>query len=106
MAGWIVRILAAAMLATALLPPALAAQGQEDQDRVRELREQGKIMPLSSIIESLTAQHPGRVLEVELEDEHGRRIYEVKILEKGGVLHTFRIDAHSGQMMPPEKEER
>lgn len=106
MTGWIARALVAVILATASLPPPLAAESEDDQDRVRELRRQGKILPLSSIIEHLTAKHPGRVLEVELEVENGRRIYEVEILEKGGVLHTFRLDAHSGQILPPGKDER
>ena len=93
----IVAALAALLLAVALLPPAMA--GEDDQDRVRDLRQQGKILPLSVIVERLTARHPGRILQVELENEHGRRVYEIQMILKGGILRTFHVDAHTGAIL-------
>jgi uncharacterized membrane protein YkoI len=104
LSGRIARALAVLVLVGAGLTPVLAAAGEDDQDVVRQLRQQGEILPLSSIIERLTAQHPGRVLEVELEDEGGRRIYEIEILERGGELHKYHVDAHTGKILSRDKE--
>ena len=100
-----VGALAALLLSLALLPPAMA--GEDDQDRVRDLRQQGKILPLSVIVERLSASHPGRVLQVELEHERGRRVYEIQMILNGGVVRTFHVDAHTGAILSTTlKEDR
>ena len=76
-----------------------AVQAVVDQDRVRDLRQQGKILPLSVIVDRLTDKHPGRILQVELENEHGRRVYEIQMILKGGILRTFHVDAHTGEIL-------
>jgi len=99
----IAAALAALLLSLALLPPAMA--GEDDQDRVRDLRQQGKIQPLSVIVERLTAKHPGRILQVELENEHGTRVYEIQMVLKGGILRTFHVDAHTGEILSTTRRE-
>lgn len=99
----IVGAMAVLLLGLALLPPAMA--GEDDQDRVRDLRQQGKILPLSVIIERLTAKHPGRILQVELENEHGKRVYEIQMILKGGILRTFHVDAHTGDILATTRKE-
>ncbi len=93
----IIGAIAALLLTAALLPPAMA--GEDDQDRVRDLRQQGKILPLSVIVDRLTDKHPGRILQVELENEKGRRVYEIQMILKGGILRTFHVDAHTGEIL-------
>ena len=93
----VIGAIAVLLLTAALLPPAMA--GEDDQDRVRDLRQQGKILPLSVIVERLTAKHPGRILQVELENENGRRVYEIQMILKGGILRTFHVDAHTGAIL-------
>jgi uncharacterized membrane protein YkoI len=98
-------VLAMLVLVTAFVPPVLAAEDKDDQDVVRALRQQGKILPLSSIIERLTAKHPGRVLQVELENERGKRIYEIQMILKGGDVRTFHVDAHTGEILSTTRKE-
>ena len=43
-------------------------------------------MPLRTVLERLEREHPGQVLDVELEDEDGRLVYEVKLLQSDGQL--------------------
>jgi uncharacterized membrane protein YkoI len=93
----IIGAIAALLLTAALLPPAMA--GEDDQDRVRDLRQQGKILPLSVIVDRLTDKHPGRILQVELENEKGKRVYEIQMILKGGILRTFHVDAHTGEIL-------
>ena len=50
-------------------------------DRARRANQRGEILDLAEIYARAAAQVPGRVLEAELEKEHGRWVYELKILE-------------------------
>jgi hypothetical protein len=85
-----------------LLVPAVwwaSAMGDEDQLRARQLRDQGAILPLERIVAKAEAHHPGRVLDVELETEHGRPIYELQILDDRGVVSELRLDAATGELL-------
>jgi uncharacterized membrane protein YkoI len=43
--------------------------------------------------------YPGDVLEVELENENKKWIYEIKILTKNNVLQKVKIDAKNGSVI-------
>lgn len=103
--AWATGVLTVLMLAGTFVPLASAAEGKDDQDVVRELRQQGKILPLSEIIERLTAKYPGRILQAEIESEKGRRVYEIQMILKGGVLRTFHVDAHTGEILSATRKE-
>ncbi|MBI5780862.1 MAG: PepSY domain-containing protein [Rhodocyclales bacterium] len=89
-------------LATALAsPPTLA---DNDQDRARAAVLAGKVLPLKTLLERLEREHPGQVLEVELEQDDGRWIYEIKLLQPGGRLVKLEVDAASGAVL--QRKER
>lgn len=89
----IFRIALAGLLAAALAAPARA---DDDHERVRAAREAGRVLPLAELLARVRAAHPGEVLEVELEEEHGRLVYELKLLGPGGRLAERRYDAATG----------
>lgn len=76
----------------------------DDHEQARRLREAGDILPLETILQRAQARHPGRVLEVELESEHGRHVYEIEILDAQGVVQELYVDAHSGELLKTETE--
>ncbi len=91
-------------LATALAsPPTLA---DNDQDRARAAVQAGKVLPLKTLLERLQREHPGQVLEVELEQEDGRWIYEIKLLQPGGRLVKLEVDAASGAVLQRKERAR
>ncbi|HET8700541.1 MAG TPA: PepSY domain-containing protein [Nitrococcus sp.] len=77
-----------------------------DQNDARRLREAGKIRPLPVILHAARATRPGRVLEVELECEHKRVIYEVEVIDRHGRLWKLRIDAATAKVLSTKREER
>lgn len=93
--------LAAIGLAAAVLAAAFgsALAGDEDHDRARRALERGEVMPLRSILERIERDHLGEVVEVELEREHGRWIYEIRILRRGGALERLDVDARDGTVL-------
>lgn len=78
-------------VATGLAP--LHALADSDHDRARAALLAGEVLPLPAILERVAPSHPGEVLKVELERDHGRWIYELKILQSGGALLKLDVDA-------------
>ena len=92
------RSMAAVMLAIAAVLPVQASDSR-DHDRARDALEAGEIMPLKTILERVERDTPGQVLEVELEREAGRWIYEIKLLAAGGSIMELEIDASDGAVL-------
>lgn len=78
---------------------------ESDHEAVRELMQQGDILPLEQILAQAREQRPGRVLETELEREGGRHIYELEILGDNGEVWEMKFDAASGELLKEEQED-
>jgi hypothetical protein len=84
-----------------LLTAFVAAPGfGDDHARARAARDAGEIRPLNEIMDAVKRDNPGEVVEVELEREHGRWIYEVKILTPQGEVRKLDYDARSAERLP------
>ncbi len=92
----VLSVLAVVLLTALVSPPAHA---DSEQDRARAAVQAGKVLPLKTLLERLERDHPGQVLEVELEQEDGRWIYEIKVLQPGGRLVKLELDAASGAVL-------
>lgn len=94
------RPVAGALLALALLGAAGArADGRGDHDQARAAMLAGEVMPLPALLERLQRTHPGQVLELELERDDGRWIYEVRLLQRGGQLVRLDVDARTAEVL-------
>lgn len=78
--------------------PASSAERVRHQD-VRQLRESGKILPMEEILDRARAAQPGQIVEVELEREDGRYVYEVKVIDDADKMHRLELDAGSGEVL-------
>lgn len=47
-------------------------------------------------------QVPGQIVKVELEMEHGSRIYEVDIINQQGVKYEVKVDVNTGRIINVE----
>ncbi|MCP5305862.1 MAG: peptidase [Chromatiaceae bacterium] len=76
----------------------------DDHDEVRTLRERGDVMPLTEVL-----RHPSlaghRVIEADLEREHGRLVYELELLDSTGRVYKREFDAVGGQPLGDAKED-
>jgi len=92
------RVLSLLFLALPLATaPALASE--RDHDRARAALQTGEVLPLATVLQRVAQSHPGNVLEVELEREDGRWIYELKLLQRGGALLKLEVDARTGEVL-------
>lgn len=97
------RPMIATALAVVVSAAAVAGDGERDHERARRAVIAGEILPLSVIIERLATTHPGQVLEAELEREHGRWVYEIRLLAADGRRRRLEVDAASGRVLDPER---
>ena len=81
-------------------PAALA----DDHEQAHALRDAGDVMPLSELVRR--PERVGqRVLEAELEDEHGRRVYELELLGSDGRVYERYFDAVTGSPVKRNPED-
>lgn len=88
----------ALMLALLFAGPGQAGEAG-DHDRARQALAAGEIMPLRSILEQIERDHPGQIMEVELERGDAGWRYEIKLLRAGGVLEKLLVDARDGKVL-------
>jgi uncharacterized membrane protein YkoI len=88
-----------AVLVCALATGPALASDRADHDRARAALQAGDILPLTTVLQRVAAEHPGQVLEVELEREEGRWVYDIKLLQAGGGLLKLEVDAASARVL-------
>ena len=61
---------------------------------------QSGLMPLPSILRQLAQQHPGQVVEAELQaSQQQQAVYELKLLQPDGQQQALVVDARSGAIL-------
>lgn len=89
-----------------LLGAAGAHAGQSlDQEQARALVAEGRILPLQRIMQRHAHLLRGRLLDLELEYDHGRLIYELEVMGEDGVVRELEVDAASGALLKHEIED-
>lgn len=76
-----------------------------DINHVMELKQSGEILPLESILERVRELQPGRVIEIELEDDDDRYIYEMEVVDDSGVVWDIDVDARTGELLERERDD-
>ncbi len=79
--------------------PVLAHGDDVDYKVARELRKEGKIVAVEKLLRDAMRRRVGTLLEIELEVEEGRYLYEIEILDDNGVVFEYYYDAQSGQFL-------
>ena len=72
---------------------------------VRKLKESGAIMSLESLLKRVRQDYPGRVIEIDLEDEEGRYVYEMEIVDDTGSVWEILMDAGTGELLERERDD-
>lgn len=68
-----------------------------------ELVKDTKITLVEAVEKALTNMK-GKAVEAELEKEHGKTVYEVKIIDESGATREIYVDAQSGNVVKIEKD--
>ncbi|WP_188911318.1 PepSY domain-containing protein [Salinarimonas ramus] len=74
----------------------------DDHVRAREAVRSGAALPLAEILAALAPRFGGKVIEVELEREDGRPVYELTLVGADGVVREILVDAKTAQVLELE----
>ena len=94
---------AAALLA--MLAAGLAHADDVGPETAKRLLSEGRIKPLSEILDAVRRQVAGEMLEVELELEKTGYVYELKLLRPDGKVQEVEADAASGKILKIEDDD-
>lgn len=99
------------LLAALAMPVGLAGAADADFDSGRDaeiargLVAEGRILPLSDVLEAALREQPGRVIEVDLDSDDGRHVYEFEIVDADGRVWELEMDAATATLIERELED-
>jgi len=97
-----IRLILFSILLWAAAGPARAEVGV---GQARALIESGEILPLEQVLAILQRQRPGHAIDVELEHEHGRYLYEIEWLDPAGRVWELDVDARDGRLLQQDGDD-
>lgn len=84
----------------------LAHAGSDVSDKqVRAWVTEGKILPFEEIYSLNKSRLSGRLLDLEIEREDGRIVYEAELLDANGDVRELYIDAVTGEVVKEELDD-
>lgn len=100
---WVaVRSLLSLSSALFLAWAAPVAAEKMDHEQVLQLKERGELLPLKVVLQRHRDRLWGRLIDLELEHQQGRWVYELELIDPRGVVLEYRIDAKSGEWLGQE----
>lgn len=99
---------ALALLAAFAAAPACADDHRyedDDHERARAAVRAGAALPLAQILSRLGPTVEGRVVEVELEREDGRLVYEITVVSPAGRVRELAVDAATARVLEIEEDD-
>lgn len=81
----------------------------DDEDispgQIRQMVENGEILSLAKIMSRYPEKTYGKLLDLEVEHEHGKLVYELEFLRADGRVIELEINAKDGQLLKQEIED-
>lgn len=93
------------LLAGTISPALLIADDDLDAGTVREWVEEGRILSLQELLERHKDRIAGELLDLEVEREHGRVVYELEVMDRHGRVREIYLDAATGEWLGEELED-
>lgn len=81
------------------------ADSDYDPERLQQLINSKQLIPLEQLLDTHQELLSGRVVDVELEREHKRWIYEIKVLKENGKRREFYFDGATGALLKDDNED-
>ena len=80
-------------------------RGGSDHELARQALEQGQVLPLRQVLDKIEREYQGQVLKIEFEEDDGRYIYEIRLLQQDGRMAKLKVDAVDGKVLKIKRKE-
>ena len=88
-----------------LISLSILVYADDDHDEAKRLLDSGDILALEIVLQKVREIQPGKILEVDLEIERGKKVYEIELLTPDGNVLELLFDARTGKHLSTEKED-
>ena len=87
--------------------PLLRADDHEhgSHELARQALEQGKVLPLRTVLDKIEREYQGPALKVEFEQDDGRFLYKIRLLQSDGRMVKLKVDAVDGRVLEIKRKE-
>ena len=99
------RLALLGLLAGGLVAGAPLHAEPNDHDLARQALQQGKVLPLRTVLDKVERDYGGKVLKIEFERDDGRFVYEIRLLQNDGRMAKLKIDAVDGRVLEVQRRE-
>lgn len=82
-----------------------AADDAREHYEAREALRNGKILPLDQIMAAVRKEIAGDIIEIEFDNDDGRFIYELEIIEPSGRVIDVKVDAKTAAILEREEDD-
>lgn len=89
----------------AAVPASADSHSGRDHELARQALEQGRVLSLREVLGRVEQQYGGQVLKIEFEDDDGRFIYEIRLLQDDGRMAKLKVDATDGRVLKIKRKE-
>ena len=79
--------------------PAPSNREGKTQRRARDAVKRGEIRSLDEVTTVVQRRYPGSLLDVQLQDNRGRPVYQLKVLTRDGRVLNVAVDARTAQIL-------
>lgn len=93
------------VLVAGMINTAVVASDDISQNEIRRLVQQGRVIPLEKLLQRYPEKQFGRLLDLEVEREHGVIVYEFEFLRRDGQVLEIEVDASNGRVLKQEIED-
>ena len=67
---------------------------------------QGKVQPLRTVLEKVERDYQGQAVKVDFDEDDGRYIYEIRLLQNDGRMAKLKVDAMDGKVLEVRRKEK
>ncbi|MGP1629116.1 MAG: PepSY domain-containing protein [Giesbergeria sp.] len=75
------------------------------QEQARQALEQGRVLPLRTVLNKIERDYQGQALKVEFEVDDGRFLYKIRLLQSDGRMVKLKVDAVDGKVLEIKRKE-
>ena len=85
--------------------PVLHADDHGAHELARQALEEGRVLPLRTVLEKIERDYQGQALKVEFEQDDGRFLYKIRLLQSDGRMVKLKVDAVDGKVLDSRRKE-
>lgn len=85
--------------------PVLRADDQGAHELARQALEQGRVLPLRTVLDKIERSYQGQALKVEFEQNDGHFLYKIRLLQSDGRMVKLKVDAMDGRVLEIKRKE-